>query len=209
MSGTARKGVFVTVDGPGGIGKSTAVATIGERLRGSHVPVHITREPTDTPLGSLARHGTEAYQGLAMAHLIAADRYHHVTTEIRPALARGEVVLCDRYVASSLVLQRIDGLSAETVWELNRYIDPPDLSVILTGDPNVVARRLADRGAHSRYERLPESTHTESTLFTEAAHFLVSAGFRTLVLDSTDAVPEDIARTISAEITELRSRDPL
>lgn len=207
MNSGKRRGLFITLDGPGGIGKSTTCAVVAQQLRALSIPVHTTREPTDTPLGNLARHGTDEYQGLAMAHLIAADRYHHITTEIRPALTRGELVVCDRYLASSLVLQRIDGLPAQTVWDLNGYADLPDLSVILTGDPEVIHQRLTNRGPHSRYEKLPDSSRTEVKLFTEAAQALTTAGFHTLVLDGTDATPENLAHTITAEITDLRSRE--
>ncbi|MEV0780409.1 dTMP kinase [Streptomyces sp. NPDC050433] len=205
MTEPQHEGVFVTVDGPGGAGKSTVTAAVAEQLGALDVPVHATREPTDTPLGNLARHGTDTYRGLAMAHLIAADRYQHLTTEIRPALDRGDVVLCDRFIASSLVLQRIDSLSTDTVWEINRHADQPDLSVILTADPDVIARRLTDRGTHSRYERLPDSSRTEVVLFAEAVETLAAAGFRTLVLDATSTAPDELARIITAQVTALRT----
>ncbi|HKS50107.1 MAG TPA: hypothetical protein VJT49_34380 [Amycolatopsis sp.] len=69
---------------------------------------------------------------MALACLCAADRHHQFATEIVPALREGQVVVCDRYVASSLVLQGLDGLSAEVVWQLNHGVYRPDLSVILT-----------------------------------------------------------------------------
>lgn len=206
MSDTQGEGVFVTVDGPGGVGKSTVTAAVAAQLRELRYEVHATREPTDTPLGNLARHGTDTYQGITMAHLIAADRHQHLEVEIRPALARGEIVLCDRYLASSLVLQGIDGLSTDTVWEINSHADRPDLSVILTGDPNVIACRLHDRGTHSRYERLTDSSRSEAARFTEAAQHLTAAGMHTLLLDVTTTPPDALARSITAHITALRTR---
>ncbi|WP_049569748.1 dTMP kinase [Streptomyces sp. SBT349] len=202
------KGMFVTVDGPGGVGKSTVLAAVVNQLHADGLPVFATREPTDTPLGNLARHGTDTYRGLAMACLIAADRYQHLTTEIRPALEAGALVVCDRYIASSLVLQRMDGVTPHMIWELNHHADPPDLAVVLTADPGVIAARLASRGAHSRYERLPDSSRIEHELYTEAVTSLSNHGIRTLVLDATDARPEELARTIAAEVAALRSRDP-
>lgn len=205
-----RHGVFLTLDGPGGVGKSTAVAAAA-RLLAVHSgtrdrTVLTTREPTTTPLGDLARHGTEEYQGLTMACLIAADRYQHLHTQIRPALAAGAIVLCDRYIASSLVLQRIDGVPIETIWELNRHADRPDLSVLLTADPDGVAARLHDRGAHSRYERLPGSSRIECALYAEAATFMRAAGFRLLVLDAT-APPPELAATITRKVSALIAED--
>ncbi|ARF56014.1 dTMP kinase [Streptomyces gilvosporeus] len=205
MTDTHHDGVFVTLDGPGGVGKSTVTAALAEQLTTLDRPVLATREPTDTTLGNLARHGTDTYSGLPMAHLIAADRHLHLATEIRPALARGAVVICDRYIASSLVLQRIDGLTIDTVWEINRHADRPDLSVILTAHPEALDGRLAARGAHSRYERMPGSSKAEAEFYVDAANHLTAAGIRTLVLDATHATPTELARTIAATVTALRT----
>lgn len=202
------RGLFVTVDGPGGVGKSTVVAATVAQLAADRLPVLSTREPTDTPLGNLARHGTETYRGLTMACLIAADRYQHLSNEIRPALAAGEVVVCDRYLASSLVLQRMDDVPLDTIWELNRHAEHPDLAVVLTAEPQVIAHRLAGRGAHSRYERMPDSSRIEHQLYQQAVASLDVRGIHTLVLDATTATPQTLARTIAAEVAALRLGHP-
>lgn len=201
-------GVFVTLDGPGGVGKSTLTGALAVRLADLGLTAYETREPTDTPLGNLARYGTDRFHGRAMAHLIAADRYQHLDEQIRPALARGDVVVCDRYVASSLVLQVMDGMDRGTVWQLNEAADLPDLAVFITGHPDVIASRLAARGAHSRYEREPGSSHTEHKLFAEAATFLTERGVQILELDSTATNPDTLARTVAGEIAALQSRGP-
>ncbi|MCY0961931.1 dTMP kinase [Streptomyces sp. H27-H5] len=193
-------GRFITLDGPGGVGKSTVAALVVEMLRAEGAAVHATREPSDASLGTPARNGTDLYRGMSMACLIAADRYMHVEEEIRPALARGEIVVCDRYVASSLVLQVIDGVSRDVVWELSRHADMPDLAVVINARTDVVEKRLTERGAHSRYEREPGSSERECAMFREAARFLTSFGVRVLQLDASTAGPEDIARAIVAAI---------
>jgi dTMP kinase len=192
--------LFVTIDGPGGVGKSTVAALVAEKLRAIDAPVLTTREPSDTQLGQLARNGTDEYRGMTMACLIAADRYRHLEQEIRPALARGETVVCDRYVASSLVLQVLDGVSRDVVWELNRHADMPDLAVIVNAREDVISRRLQERGTHSRYERQPGGTQQECALFHEAARFLTSHGVRVLQLDASTAGPDEIARAVVAAI---------
>ncbi|WP_046502730.1 dTMP kinase [Streptomyces odonnellii] len=202
-----RRGLLISVDGPGAVGKSTMVAALTTELRARREAVWSTREPTDTPLGNLARHGTEEYRGMPMACLIAADRYQHLTTEIAPALLRGEIVLCDRYIASSLVLQRMDGLDPHVIWDLNRHARLPHLALLLIADPDTIAARLACRGAHSRYERIPHSSHIEHTLYADAATFLRGIGVRVRELDATTADPGTLARTAAAEITALRTRD--
>ncbi|WP_245599999.1 hypothetical protein [Embleya scabrispora] len=137
---------------------------------------------------------------MAMACLIAADRYAHLNEEIRPALARGETVVCDRYVASSLVLQVLDGVDLDVVWELNRHADLPDVAVILNARTDVIKARLTNRGAHSRYERDPGSTARECAAFREAATFLMAAGVRVLRLDASDEGPAAVASAVVAAV---------
>lgn len=110
----------------------------------------------------MARDGTHAFHGLTLACLVAADRYHHLATEIRPALAAGYMVICDRYLPSSLVLQRLDGVPTECVWSLHVHADRPDLTVILAGDPQLCQRRAARRGTYSRFHHgiVARSRHT-------------------------------------------------
>ncbi|WP_413808084.1 dTMP kinase [Streptomyces sp. OE57] len=201
-------GRFITLDGPGGVGKSTVTAAVVQQLRAQEgLPVYATREPSGSPLGELARHGTEEYRGMSMACLIAADRYRHVEEEIRPALARGEIVVCDRYVPSSLVLQVMDGVPRDVVWELNRHADMPDLAVIVNARADVVMKRLDTRGTrHSRYEREPGGTERECALYYEAARFLMAAGVRVLQLDASTVGPEDVARAVVAAMRELWTR---
>ena len=73
--------------------------------------------------------------GHALACLVAADRYHHLDTEIRPERPPGSIVICDRYLASTLVLQARDGLAGPWLLALNEGIDLPDLAVILSAGP--------------------------------------------------------------------------
>ncbi|MGW4200870.1 dTMP kinase [Streptomyces sp. NPDC004726] len=199
-------GRFITIDGPGGVGKSTVTAAVAGLLQDDCPPVCRTREPSDTALGRLARDGTDDYLGMSMACLIAADRYAHLEHEIRPALARGAMVVCDRYVASSLVLQVLDGVGRDVVWELNRHADMPDLAVILNARADVIEKRLAGRGAHSRYERQPGSTERECAAFREAARFLMAAGVRVLQLDASTEGPEEVARAVVAAVKESWSK---
>jgi dTMP kinase len=195
-------GLFVTIDGPGGVGKSAVAKAVVEMLRGQGHPVCGTREPSDSPIGQLARHGTEDYRGMSMACLIAADRYLHVEHEIRPALARGEVVVCDRYIASSLVLQVLDGVQRDVVWELNRQADMPDLAVIINARADVITKRLDERGPHSRFEREEGSTARECAAYYEAARFLMAVGVPVVQLDASTTDAHDVARAVVAAIKE-------
>jgi dTMP kinase len=81
-------GTLITVDGPGGVGKSSALTRVIALLTAAGLPVHGTRQPSRAKLGELARHGTDTYQGMSLACLCAADRHHQLDTEIKPALRR-------------------------------------------------------------------------------------------------------------------------
>jgi dTMP kinase len=183
-SSEPRAGLFVTVDGPSGVGKTTTITHLAQLLRADNRPVHLTAEPSRGPLGRLAYDLTDTVTGPALACLYAADRYHHLQTEIRPHLDVGHLVLCDRYVSSALVMQRLDGLEFDFLWNLNLLADRPDLSIILTADPDLIAARLAARGPHNRLQRQDDSTTTEVRFYRDAHKRLDEAGYRTVRIDT-------------------------
>ncbi|MGH3475379.1 MAG: dTMP kinase [Pseudonocardiaceae bacterium] len=189
-------GTLITLDGPGGVGKSTAARLVVDTLDAAGLPVHGTTQPSRAPLGELARHGTETYHGMALACLCAADRHHQLEVEIEPALREGTVVVCDRYVASSLVLQGLDGLSFDTVWQLNHGVYRPDLAIILNADPDVIDGRLRGRGGHSRFERAEDNSDMESGLYVRAVVDLQAKGWPVTTLDCTTEGPDAIAARI-------------
>lgn len=201
-------GLLVSIDGPGGSGKSTVAAITAELLTDHGLAVHETTEPTRTPLGKLIRAGTDEYTGMALACLVAGDRHHHLAAEIRPALAAGQVVLCDRYVPSSLVLQRMDGISWDVIRQLNDGTSQPGLAVILNAAPEVIAARLNARGGHSRFERQPGSSHTESALYHDTAQRLAQEGWPVLVVDVTTRTAREAAMIVSEQILALHAAQP-
>jgi dTMP kinase len=196
-------GTLITLDGPGGVGKSTAMRLVVDALTATGLSVHATTQPSRAPLGQLARHGTDTYRGMALACLCAADRHHQLATEILPALREDKVVVCDRYVASSLVLQGLDGLSTEVVWQLNHGVYRPDLAIILTGDPQVIDTRLRARGGHSRFERAEDSSDMEAGLYVHALVELRNKGWPVTTVQATAEPPETIAATIVTLIQDV------
>lgn len=144
-------------------------------------------------IGTLARAMTDRASGTVLACLYAADRYHHLATEIRPRLAAGHTVISDRYLASGLVMQRLDGLNPDYLHTINADADLPHLAIILTADPATVHGRLVGRRTHNRYQRRPDSSSSEVGYHANAADRLEQAGAPTLRLDTTGLSPALVA----------------
>jgi dTMP kinase len=202
-SSNLSRGLFVSVDGPSGVGKSTIVEHLAQLMVASGEDVHVTAEPSTGPIGTLCRQLTETVTGLALACLYAADRYYHVATEIRPHAEAGRTVISDRYVPSGLVMQRFDGLDLAYLWQLNERADRPDLAVILQADPMVIARRLSERGAHNRFQLSPDCSQAEVGFYHEATERLIQAGFTVLAVDASHKPPEQSAALIAERLMTL------
>lgn len=150
--------MFVTFEGLDGSGKSTQAELLRARLDADGEQVVATREPGGTELGEQIRdlvlHGGHVTPW-AEALLYAASRAQHVEEVIRPALARGASVICDRYVDSSVAYQGVArGLGLERVLELNLIAVGgllPDRTFLLVLDPTAVPERVG--GERDRLER--------------------------------------------------------
>ena len=198
-----QRGLLVSIDGPGGVGKTTVTAHLASRLAAHGLTVHATVEPSDGPIGKLARalvDAADGADGYELACLYTADRYQHLRAEIRPRVAAGQVVVCDRYIASGLVVQRLDGIGLPYLAAINQHADRPDLAVILTAEPTVITERVARRGAHNRYQVGPGAAATELAYYAEAAAHLHARGVRLLQIDTTDTPAEQIADTLADTI---------
>ena len=143
--------MFVTLEGLDGSGKTTQARLLGARFEAAGAEVVVTREPGGTSLGeeirALVLHGGDVAPW-AEAALYAASRAQHVEQVIRPALARGATVICDRYVDSSVAYQGIArGLGLERVLDLNLAAVEgllPDRTILLEIGPDDAVG--ADRG---------------------------------------------------------------
>jgi dTMP kinase len=191
-----KRGVFVSVDGPSGAGKSIIVHHLAQLLVAAGDDVHVTAEPSNGPIGALCRELTETVTGHALACLYAADRYHHVETEIKPYIEAGRMVISDRYIPSGLVMQRFDGIHPAFLWQLNAEADRPDLAVILEADPEVISERLNERGRHNRFQLTPGSSYAEVHFYRQATERLIQAGFDVLRVDCNHRPAEQSAAFI-------------
>lgn len=143
-------GAFIVFEGGDGVGKSTQLTRSADFLLKAGHEVVVTREPGGSVLGAKIRElllGSEpgTVSDRTEALLFAADRADHVATVIRPALARRAVVLCDRYIDSSLAYQGVArGLGVEPIAKISEWAASgltPDLTIVLDLDPEVGLQR--------------------------------------------------------------------
>jgi dTMP kinase len=160
------RGRFVVLEGGDGSGKSTQSARLAGWLREQGLTVVETFEPGSGPTGAVLRevllHGPEPVAPVTEALLMAADRAQHVAAEIAPALARGDWVVCDRYVPSSLVYQGVvRDLGVDVVEQVSAIATgglAPDVVVLLdVSDAVAEARRTDDS---DRLEREGSAFHS-------------------------------------------------
>lgn len=160
-----KRGLFLTIEGGEGGGKSTLAKALAAHIAAyGHAVVH-TREPGGSPgaeaLRQLLLYGPQdRWSPLSEALLFTAARNDHLERTIRPALARGDVVLCDRYLDSTRAYQTAAGLDARTCSDLAALInaDTPDLTLILDVPPRQGLER-AGREADDRFEHRSTSFH--------------------------------------------------
>ncbi len=163
-------GLFIAFEGGDGAGKSTQAARLAEALESRGLTVLRTREPGGTPIGEKLRslvldHGHGHIDAHTEALIFAASRAAHASQVIRPALERGEVVLTDRYIDSSVAYQGAGrNLGTEAVRSLNEWATyglQPDLTVLLDVDPaDGRRRRTAGDAAEDRLESEADDFHS-------------------------------------------------
>lgn len=164
-------GLFIAFEGGDGAGKSTQAARLAEALESRGLTVLRTREPGGTPIGEKLRslvldHGHGHIDAHTEALIFAASRAAHASQVIRPALDRGEVVLTDRYIDSSVAYQGAGrNLGTEAVRSLNDWATDglqPDLTVLLDVDPvDGRRRRTAGDAAEDRLESEADDFHSQ------------------------------------------------
>lgn len=170
---------FITFEGPEGSGKSTQLALLAEALRADGWPVVVTREPGGTELGEALRelllNADTPLGAETEAYLMTGARAEHMRQVIRPALAAGEVVLCDRFADSTLAYQGAGrGLPLEALRMLQQLAvgdDWPALTILLDVPFEVGLARRASSGVRNRIDREDAEFHARVAAWyrTEAA----------------------------------------
>ncbi|MYT31861.1 MULTISPECIES: dTMP kinase [unclassified Streptomyces] len=200
---TAATGFFIALEGGDGAGKSTQVEALAEWIRGKGHEVVVTREPGATAIGKRLRSiildvSTSGLSDRAEALMFAADRAEHVDSVVRPALARGAVVITDRYIDSSVAYQGAGrNLAPTEIARINRWATGglvPHLTVLLD---------IAPDAARERFTEAPDRMESEPAEF----HERVRSGFLTLAAaDPARYVVVDAAQDPEAVTTVLRHR---
>ena len=193
-------GLFITFEGGEGCGKSTQIATLKARLEAMGKTVMQTREPGGTALGESVRNllqYDDAGQGMspeAELLLFAASRAQHVRELIAPAIAEGQIVLCDRFLDSTTVYQgvarAIDSKKVDTINQFAIGDTNPDLTILIDLPPEIGLARV-----HARSDGQLDRMEKEAIEFFQAVRqgyldLAKSEPKRFLVLDGSQSVEE-------------------
>ena len=156
-----QQGIFITVEGGEGVGKSTNIETIETFLRDNNIDYVLTREPGGTLIaekirGLLLELQDENFDPTCELLLMFAARAQHLNEFIKPALAQGKWVLCDRFTDATYAYQgagrKLDTKLIEKLENLVQGELRPDLTIILDLDPVIGLQRARDRGELDRFE---------------------------------------------------------
>lgn len=204
------KGIFISIEGPDGSGKSTQISILKEYFSARGKEVLLTREPGGTAIGEkireiiLDRNNSEMVS-MTEALLYAASRAQHVAQVIRPALQAGKIVICDRFVDSSIAYQGYGRKLGESVRTINEYaVDGclPDLTFLLKLDPKVGKGRIR----FEEQDRLEQEKLDFHQRVYEGYAELEASTERMIGIDAERGI-EEISRDIISEMERyLRER---
>lgn len=165
-------GLFITLEGGEGAGKSTQIKILANTLRNAGYPVVQTREPGGTSIAQsirkiLVEGNPDSLDAITETLLFVAARRSHIREIIKPALNEGKIVICDRYIASTIAYQGTKDISEETILTLHEkycYGLMPDLTIVLDIPPEEGLARAHTRAANTnmkedRFEKFDLSFH--------------------------------------------------
>jgi dTMP kinase len=199
------RGRFITFEGIDGAGKSTQILVVADALRARGIDPVITREPGGTPLAEALRTLVlnEPMDASTETMLLFAARSDHLDRVLRPALAAGRWVLCDRFTDATYAYQSGGrGVPAEKIATLEQWVHPdlqPDLTLLFDVPPEIAAQRLAQARAADRFES--EQLGFFGAVRKQYLERAAAYPDRFFVIDST-ASPE----AIRSQLTSLMSR---
>jgi dTMP kinase len=194
------KGVFICIEGLDGSGKSTQAKMLVKKLNKTRPAVY-TAEPSHGKIGSFIRrqclYGEKRLPTAVEALLFAADRLEHVKNEVVPALKERKIVVCDRYVYSSLAYQGSAGLSLDWIETINKQAQKPDLCVFIDVAPKTVLERLRRKKSVMEKLETQEKVREVYLKFVEAGALIKVDG---------DKPKEVVADELYAKVLALLNR---
>ena len=203
-------GRFITLEGGEGAGKSTQIQVVKDYLEARGIDVIVTREPGGTPVGQEIRNllvsgDKDKWSPLSETLLILADRAAHLERVIRPALADGKYVVCDRFFDSTRAYQGIaGGIGLEVIHNLQQTVlgtTLPDVTLLLDIDPEKGLSRAQERGGDLRFESKTLAYH--QTLRQAFLDFAKQEPERMVVIDADrdiEAVSTDIITVLGERL---------
>jgi dTMP kinase len=193
----SKKGIFIVIEGLDGSGKTTQATLLAKRLSQNH-NIMLTAEPSRGKIGTFIRESylyeKKRLPTEAEALLFAADRIEHIQNEIKPALDEGKLVICDRYVYSSLSYQGSEGLSLDWIKTINSHALQPDFSIFIDVPPKRVLERL------QRKKSVMETLETQQKVREVYLKFVDKGE---LVRVDGDKPKEVVAASLYAQVLEL------
>ncbi len=197
---------FIVLEGLDGAGTTTQSRLLHERFQSKGLPASSTCEPTSGPIGKAIRSflkGTDSFAPSTAAYLFAADRNEHVFGKdgIAERTAKGETVVCDRYLFSSLAYQAVD-CDFGLVESLNSRFPLPEFLFFLEVPPEVAEERMAARETREVYERLDFQRKVRDN-YRKVLAGCEGSPMRILVIDGTLG-PEKIADEIWSFYSKFR-----
>lgn len=188
------RGLFICIEGIDASGKTTHSKILVERLRERGIPSRYTKEPSEGMIGQLIekfilKRDSRIHIAIE-ALLFAADRLNHIEREISPALAKGEIVVSDRYLYSSLAYQGGAGLDLDWIKSINRFAIKPDLAIYIDVPPEIALKRIG--GERSVMENL------ETQRFAREIYMQMVKDGELILVDGNRVVEE-----VSQEILDL------
>jgi dTMP kinase len=192
-----KKGIFIVIEGLDGSGKTTQAKLLAKKLRKSHNAI-CTAEPSRGKTGTFIRkcclYGEKRLPTEAEALLFAADRIEHIHNEVAPALEDGKLVICDRYIYSSLAYQGSAGLSLDWIKTINARALQPDFSIFIDVPPERVLERL------QRKKSVMETLETQRKVRDVYLKFVAKGE---LVRVDGDKHKKDVADALYAQVLGL------
>ncbi len=206
-----KKGLFISFEGPDGSGKSTQIVRLRNNLEKLSLPIFLTREPGGTFIGEKIRDLIldpvhEEMSDLTEALLYAASRAQHVAQTIKPALDEGKIVLCDRFMDSSIAYQGFGRKLGDRVRIINEIaVDGlvPDLTFLLLVDPYIGKERISHQ-ALDRLER--EELEYHRAVYEGYMNLLKNNRQRMVVIDGSDTISKVEADILDKAMEFLKQK---